>query len=241
VIDPALANAFARIGARQADLLHAYQPGFEPNASDAATRTPQRSDSLDPLCVAAPEGAYFVSAGTDGSERLSRDGAFRFVDGELRSSEGRPALGFASGERGGALVRLRVDPVDAALGRAASPRIEADGTVAYTRSSVDPRGGGRRNERVALGRLALARLPAGTQPVRRDATHVGAPAGVAPLLGVPLGGTFGALATHARDLGRVDPAAGLQRLQEAYLAFDALRAANHARHDTDKTTMDLVK
>jgi flagellar basal body rod protein FlgG len=241
VIDPAVADAFARIGARQQDLLDAFRPGFEPRANDAAARAPQRVPSLDPLSVVAPEGAYFVSAGPDGKVRLSRDGSFRFAGGELRAADGALALGFPLGERRGAPVPLRVDPVDAALGRVADPRISADGTVSYLRTTVDPRGAERRSERVALGRLVLARLPAGTQPVRLDATHVAAPAGVAPLAGVPADGTFPPLVTNASDLGRVDPAAGLQRLQEAYLAFEALQAAHRARGGTEQTTLDLVK
>ncbi|MGB8204596.1 MAG: hypothetical protein WCE83_07950, partial [Candidatus Baltobacteraceae bacterium] len=128
-----------------------------------------------------------------------------------------------------------------ALGRVADPRIGADGTVSYPRTTVDPRGGERRSERVALGRLALARLPAGTQPVRLDATHVAAPAGVPVFVGVPADGTFAPLTTNARDRGRIDPAAGLQRLQEAYLAFEALQAEHMARLGTEKTTLDLLK
>jgi hypothetical protein len=241
MIDPAVADAFARIGARQADLLDAFRPGFEPQANDAATRAPQRTPNVDPLSVAAPEGAYFVSAGSDGGVRLSRDGSFRLEGGELRAADGGSALGYPLGGARGAPVPLRLDPVDAALGRVADPRIAADGTVSYLRTTVDPRGGERRSERVALGRLALAKLPAGTQPVRLDPTHVAAPAGVAALVGVPADGTFAPLATRARDLGRVDAAAGLQRLQEAFLAFEALQAAHRVRGATEQTTLDLVK
>ncbi|MFY9779368.1 MAG: hypothetical protein WAJ85_02525 [Candidatus Baltobacteraceae bacterium] len=241
MIDPAIAAAFARIGAREQDLLEAFRPGFEPRADDAAARAPQRTPSLDPLSVVAPEGAYFVSAGSGASARLSRDGSFRLTGGELRAADGSAALGFTLGERRGPPAPLRVDPVDAALGRVADPRIGADGTVSYLRTTVDPRGGERRSERVALGRLALARLPAGTQPVRLDATHVAAPAGVPVFVGVPADGTFAPLTTNARDRGRIDPAAGLQRLQEAYLAFEALQAEHMARLGTEKTTLDLLK
>jgi hypothetical protein len=94
---------------------------------------------------------------------------------------------------------------------------------------------------VIVGRLALARLPAGTLAERAGATHVVPPHGVTPVVGRPADGTFAALTTFARDLGRLDLAAGLQRLQEAYLSFDALLSARHARGDVDKTTMDLVK
>ncbi|MGP6158154.1 MAG: hypothetical protein ACLPYS_11735 [Vulcanimicrobiaceae bacterium] len=241
MIDAAVADAFARIDSRQQDLLNAFRPGFEPRAGDAAARAPQRSPSLDPLSAVAPEGAYFVSAGPDGNARLGRDGSFALAAGELRASDGAPVLGFLVGERRGAPVPLRVDPIDLALGRVADPRIAADGTVSYLRTTVDPRGGERRSERVALGRLALAKLPAGSQPVRLDATHVAPPAGVAAFVGVPAEGAFAPLATNARDLGRLDAAAGLQRLQEAFLSFDAIQAAHRARGATEQATLDLVK
>lgn len=87
----------------------------------------------------------------------------------------------------------------------------------------------------------LARLPAGTLPERVDVTHVRAPRGVMPLVGHPSDGNFAALTLHARDLGRLNVVAGLQRLAEAYLSLEALLSAHHARGGTDKTTMDLVK
>ena len=68
-----------------------------------------------------------------------------------------------------------------------------------------------------------------------------APAGIAPHVGVPADAAFAALTTHARDLGRLDVVAGIEKLNEAYRAFDALRAANHARGTVEKTTMDLLK
>ena len=39
----------------------------------------------------------------------------------------------------------------------------------------------------------------------------------------------------------LDIDAGLQRLNEAYVAFSAMSSANRARGTTEKTAMDLVK
>jgi len=84
-------------------------------------------------------------------------------------------------------------------------------------------------------------LPAGTRPVAIDATHVGIPAGTRPHLGVPGDGTFAPLTIHARDPGRLNFEAGLQRLQEAYLSFEALQSAYKTREGVEKTTLDLLK
>jgi len=113
--------------------------------------------------------------------------------------------------------------------------------LAYTRASIDPRTRERTVERAVVGRLALARFPAGTNPQRIDATHFAAVAGVVPLLGVPADGGFGALTTRARDLGNVDLVAGLERLSEAYLSFSALEAAHQAQGAGSKVMMDLLK
>jgi hypothetical protein len=58
---------------------------------------------------------------------------------------------------------------------------------------------------------------------------------------MPGSAEFPALVTEARDLGRVDLLAGLQRLDEAYLAYGAMRAAFHGRAELEKTTLELVK
>jgi hypothetical protein len=132
-------------------------------------------------------------------------------------------------------------PSDYALGRCGDIRIESDGTVSYTRPTVDPRTTVRGVERVTVGKVALARFPAGTMPVRLDDRHVGAPQGIAPHLGTPADGTFSGLATYSRDIGAVDVDASLVKLSEAYRALSALAAANKARGGADQTAMDLLK
>ncbi|GAC1302834.1 MAG: hypothetical protein NVSMB19_12410 [Vulcanimicrobiaceae bacterium] len=239
MIDPALAAGLTRIAERERDALHAFDPGFVPGRDDVA-RTPQVVPNADPLGVAVPSGAYVVTPDATGRLTFTRDGAFAFVAGELRASDGRPVLGFAVGDRT-KLAPLRADAYDVALGRVAHARVEADGTFGYERTSVDPRTGERRVERVAVGRVALGRFPAGSQPERLDGSHVAPPPGARPQIGVPGEGGFAPLATFARDLGRVDILAGLEKLGEAYVAFEALRAANRSRGTVEKTAMDLVK
>jgi hypothetical protein len=237
VIPDPSAAALQRIVQRADDLRHAYQPGFEP--SDArAPRSNHAVPSLDPLSVAAPLQCWFAFGGP-GGVRYGRDGGFAIVDGTLRARDGADVLGFAPGSN--ALGPLRVDAVDVALGRVADARIESDGTLAYARSALDPRTGARRSERVELGRVALARFPAGSEPLRADQEHVVPPPGIAAHYGRPGEADFAPLRPFARDLGAVDPLSGVRRLQEAYLSFEALQAAERQRRSFDRVAGDLIK
>ena len=239
MIDATMSDALSRIDARAQDVRHAYQGGFEPQARDTAAGAPQVEPSMDALSVVAPEGGYFVVADAVGVASYSRAGQFSLADGVLRAQDGAPALGFST--QGGGLGQLRLDPVDRALGRVANARIESDGSVCYTRATIDPRTGKQRIERVSIGRVALARFPVGTLPVRLDPMHMGAPRGVAPHVGAPGDGNFPMLLTNARDMGRLDMFGGLARLQEAYLSFEALKAAREANDGVTKTAMGLLK
>jgi hypothetical protein len=239
MISAATSDALDRIATRASDVLAGYTSGFEPQRADAAGQPASLERSQDPLSVVAPENTYFLVE-RGGATRYSRDGGFTFADGTLRAHDGAAVLGTAQGERAEPHP-LTLDAIDRALGRISDERVESDGTVSYARTAIDPRSGERRVERVALGRVALARFPAGTQGSRFDATHFEAPRGVAPLVGQPSDGSFGPLRTYSRDTGRLDLLAGLQRLQEAYLSFEALRAAQQARGGLERTTLDLVK
>jgi hypothetical protein len=238
VIDFGSEAGLARIEARRRDVANAGVAGFTPDFSDVAGPT-RVVGWRDPLAVVAPEGTYFLTGDAAGAVAYGRDGRFTVRDGWLRTAGGAPVLGFPEGGR--ALAPLRIDPHDAALGRAGRPRIDPDGAFVYDRPAIDPRTGERRTERVTVGRVALARFPAGTQPVRLDATRVKAPAGVAPRVGAPGTSGFPVLLTQARDLGRLDLLAGLERLDDAYIAYGALRTAFRGRMGAEKAVMDLVK
>jgi flagellar basal body rod protein FlgG len=234
-------EAYERVLSRAHDLRDVFRSGSVP-LNDDVRAEPHLVPSSDPLSVVPPPGAWLVTRGADGTRAYERDGALRFDDGVLRTPSGGDVLGYPSGEARGAVpVPLRVPANDFALGRAADAQIDADGVVAYTRGAIDPRTGARTIERVVLGRLALARFPAGTQPMRIDGTRVTPPAGVVPHLGTPNDGAFPTLATFSRDAGSVDIAAGVARLDEAYRAFEALGAAMKSRAHVDKTAVDLVK
>ena len=234
-------DAYERVLSRAQDLRDAFRAGAVPLNDDVRTG-PRIVPSSDPLSAVPPPGAWFVTRGADGVRAYERDGALALDDGVLRTRGGAEVLGYPGGAARGAVpVPLRIPEIDRALGRAADARVESDGTVAYARAAIDPRTGARGAERVVLGRLALARFPAGTQPARLDTTRVAAPHGVVPHLGTPGDGTFPALATGSRDAGAIDIAAGVARLDEAYRAFEALGAAVKSRASMQKTVVDLVK
>jgi len=232
-------DALKRIADRANDVLAAYTPGAIPRYGDVNGALPPLPVD-DPLSVAAPPGAWFVTLDERGARTYTRAGSFHIgADGTLQAIDGARVLGTPAG--GGALAPLRLPEPDRTLGRCGDLHLEDDGVLAYTRTSIDPRTRERSVERAVVGRVALARFPAGSNPQRLDATHFGAVAGVVPHLGVPADGAFAALATHARDVGNVDIDTGLQRLTEAYVAFSALQAAHKAEGAGSKVVMDLLK
>jgi hypothetical protein len=189
-------------------------------------------DDFSPAPEAAPpSGAYFMIDGGNGRTIFSRTADFSLRDGTLVDGQGRPVLGFA--RPGDPVTALRADSVDAALGLAQSPSIDEQGFVSYERSVIEPRTGRKELQREVIGRIALARFPAGTK--------LPAPAGVVPFVGSAGDGNFAALDSPSRAASVRERDLGLQRLQEAYLSLDAIRAAGKAQGSIEKTTMDLLK
>jgi flagellar basal body rod protein FlgG len=242
MIAPATVDALNRIAARAQDVMRAYEAGGFGRSNDVNVGTRPAEHAADPLSVVAPANAYFVSQSATGARTFTRDGGFSIDHGMLHGADGAAILGYAAGDARGALpAPLTLPAKDVALGRCANVRLESDGTLSYTRSAIDPRTTERHIERITAGKIALARFPAGTQPIRLDDRHVGAPQGIPPHLGTPADGTFAGLATYARDTGAVDVDTSLEKLADAYRAFSALAAANKARGGSDQTAMDLLK
>lgn len=237
----AIQRAVDAIQRRADDVQSLFRSGAQPQYLDAL-RTETVEPATDPLAIVVPERAYLL-AGDAARPVYTRDGALVVVDGVLATREGTPILGFAADEQPSHAVprALRIDRRDVLLGRIDDARIDSDGVFGYARSTIDPQTLDPRVERIVVGRLALARFPAGSKPERLDRTHVAAPVGIAPLVGAPADGTFGALATRSRALGRIDPDAAIARLQDAYLALDALGAAERTRTGMARDAFDLVK
>ena len=210
-VDAAVGTAFDRIAERELEAMAALDPSL-------------------------PERAYAIVDDGRGGTLYTRDGGFSVRNGRVVDASGRAVQGTA--RAGSTLGDLRIDATDLALGRVRELRVGEDGRVTYRREAIDPRTGALASETVSVGRIALARFPLATAMRPIDGTHVGAPDGVVPHVGSADDGTFGPMTAPAEGAS-VD--ASLRRLQEAYLALDALRAARVAQGGTEKGAMDLVK
>jgi flagellar basal body rod protein FlgG len=239
MVNAATQDALDRIAQRAADVQRAFTPGAIPQFGDVATDAPASRAALDPLSVAPPADAYFLTTDERGRTAYTRDGGFALRDGTLVGANGRAIFGFTTPN--GTATQLHVDAVDETLGRVQNLRIEPDGTLAYDRTIIDPRSGTRERERVPVGQLALARFPAATKLAAVDANHVVAPPGTLPHVGRAGDGNFAHVAPMQREESRIDFDRSLDRLEEAYVAFDALQAVHKAQGSTSKTAMDLLK
>jgi hypothetical protein len=211
IVDAAMGAAFDRVEVREREARTVFEP-------------------------ALPDRAYAIVDDGRGQTLYTRDGGFSVRDGRVVDDSGRAVQGTT--RAGSALGDLRIDGTDLALGRVRDLQVGVDGSVTYRREAIDPRSGSYGDETVVVGRIALARFPLATAMRPVDASHVGAPDGVVPHVGSADDGTFGPMRSP-RDGASVD--ASLQRLQEAYLALDALRAARVAQGGAEKNAMDLVK
>ena len=239
-LNPALSAALDRITERADDVRRAFTPGSVPRYDDVAITRAASDFTLDPLVVSAADDLSTVTRNQRGEVGYTRDGSFTLRDGRLLDGEGEPIRGFAPG--GNELSDLQVDAVDEALGRASDPRIERDGSFAYGRVTIDPRSGLPKTQRVVAGRIALARFPAGTRLATVDGSRRVPPPDVQPRSGDSGDANFPALRPMRRQRSRIDlDERSTVRLKDAYIAFDALRAAEQAKSHLGKTAMDLVK
>ncbi len=237
-VNPNLGTALDRIEERAADVRRAFTGGALPQRDDVATATPIADFTLDPLSVSAPEETYFITRNLRGDLGYTRDGSFSVRQGRLVDESGNAVQ---RAMPNGTLTDLTIDPVDSALAQAGDERIESDGTLTYARGIVDPRIASRQMRRISAGRLALARFPAGTRMESVDGLTYLPKENIAPQVGAPGAAGMGPLSLMHRDRSRVDIDRSILRLKEAYIAFDALHAAESAKAHFGKTAMDLVK
>jgi len=238
LINAAMENAFERIAQRAGDVQRAFTPGAVPQFSDVQA-PPSSRPSLDPLSVAPPPDAYFLIIDGRGRSAYTQNGGFAVRDGLLVEADGSPVLGFSGASA--APAELRCDAVDVALGRVKNLRVDVAGALSYDRSAIDPRTGTRRSERVIVGHVALARFPAATRLPPAAGDGFLAPPGVVPHVGRAGDGNFGNVAPMREESSRIDFDLSLDRLDESYVSFDALQAAQKAEGSLRKTAMDLLK
>ena len=239
LVSPTTIAALDRITQRANDVKMAFTPGAVPRNDDVATARAGSLPEQDPLSIAPPSDAYFISEDERARACYTRDGSFTLANGVLSGSDGRPVLGYA--RAGAPLAPLRIDPVDESLGRVVDARIDASGSLSYARSRIDPRTGASERERVVVGTVALARFAAATKLQPLDANHFAARDDVEPHIGQPGDGNFARVEPGRRERSGVDIDASLARLHDAYVAFDALLAARKARSSVTKSAMDLLK
>jgi hypothetical protein len=238
-VDPGAARALEHLSARAADVQRAFTPGAQPAFDDVLAQTNVARADVNPLAAAPPEGTYFVTRDALDRTLYTRDGGFVLREGAIANADGCAVLGRAA--PGGPLVPLRIDAVDAALGRVRNLHVEADGSIVYERAALDPRSGRAETERVTVGRVALARFPAGSRPVAASVNHVAAPPGVVPFAGLPGDGTFAPVQPMHRAQSSIDIDRSLLALDDAYLQLDAIVATQRSQYASAKTAMDLLK
>ncbi len=236
-MDTTILHVQNKIAEYTSEVLHSNLPGFTPVDSDV--RSSVRSlPTVAPLSVAAPGDAQFVLVDAAGRRTFSRDGGFVLEAGVLKASDGRRVQGFVGGSA--APTSLELDAHDQALGRVRALHIESDGALCYTRSVIDPQSQQRRQERVCVGVLALARFPVGTQLIPSPSGDR-APLGIEPHLGRAGDGNFALLQPGRRDAGQVDMHRAVDRLHDLYAQLEAMTAATQAKMGLEKSTLDLVK
>lgn len=239
MLNASIARALESVERRGEDLRMVFSGGAQPNYTDAV-RAERQDVTADPLSVVLPADALLIS-GDPNRPWYTRDGALHVREGVLCDSSGTQILGFRSGDSSGIPQPLAIEKNDVLLGRMQDLRMEPDGIFGYARTVVDPKTVETKIERVVVGRVALARFPAGTQLERIDATHARAPAQLVPFVGTPNDGNFSSLYTGRRAVGRLDPDAVVVRLQDAYMAMRALGAEERTRNAMIHGALDLVK
>ncbi len=228
MISAATSDALDRIATRASDVLAGYTSGFEPQRADAAGQPASLERSQDPLSVVAPERHVFPRRAGRRDALLAR----RRVHVRRRNApraRRRRRLGHGARRARGAPsanARSRSIARSGASRTSASNRTERSAMRA--RRSIRAAANAASNASHSGASRSRA-SPRGRKASRFDATHFEAPRGVVPLVGQPSDGSFGPLRTYSRDTGRLDLLAGLQRLQEAYLSFEALARGATAR------------
>lgn len=240
MIDASVATLLHALETTSEDRAHAFEPGYEPINRDLAARSSRTVvDADNPLAVVVPRDAYIAVTGPGGTS-YTRNGQLRFEDGALHAANGDAVLGWPPGANvNQPPIPLRADPVDAALGRCREIAVAPDGTLSYARTSVDAKRGKVGVEHVVVGRIALARFPAGTRLERAAADALVPGEGIEPsALAVPNTLGFGELSIHRREVASVDVVKATVRWAEAVQAYQALAQAQGAGI---RTALDLVK
>jgi flagellar hook protein FlgE len=221
---------------RPGELVGAEMPG------GAELRTAPRASALN---VAIDGPGLFVLA-QNGERRFARLGDFG-VDqrGYLTTAAGARALGFGVDTRGEpttGLSELRVPPEDVASHRYSSFALDDRGVFAGVMQRTDARTGRRQTQTVALGRIALAVMPAPERLTRDGDTMLAETiAAGKPLIAAPGETGMAMLRTHALETGMVDLEGDLARLWAARRRAEFAQTVAASNDQNARTALGLVK
>lgn len=229
-------GAIGRAPDRQGVLVGAQLPG------GAVLRTTPSPSTLD---VAIDGPGLFVFS-REGARRFARLGDFEIdARGYLTNAEGARALGFgvdASGEPITGLSELRVPPSDVASHRYSSYMLDERGVFTGVIVRTDARTGQRVTQSSALGRLALAIVPAPERMTLVGETMLAAGSAAGTPVIAPAGDSgMAKLRTHALENGMVDVERDLADLWAARRRAEFAQTVAAASDQNARTALGLVK
>jgi len=221
---------------RDGELVGSQSPG------GAALRTAPRASAL----AVAIDGPGLFVLSHNGERRFARLGDFA-VDpqGYLTNAAGANVLGFgvdANGEPISGMAELRVPAADLASHRFASYALDERGVFAGLTERVDANTGRRITQGIALGRLALAIVPA-PERMRLDSETTLALTAAAgtPVIAAPGERGVATLRTHCAETGMVDVEGDLARLWAASRRAEFEEAIAASTDQNARTALGLVK
>jgi flagellar hook protein FlgE len=221
---------------RQGEIIGAEMPG------GAAIRTVPRASALD----VAIDGPGLFVLDYRGHRRFARLGDFRVDEhGYLTNAAGARVLGFAvdaTGEPIKGLSTIRVPSAELTSHTYSSYALDERGVLAGVNQRTDARTGRRFTNTIALGRIALAVMPAPERltldgdtmlaPTNAAGNPVIAPAGSAGMSG---------LRAHALETGMVDLEGDLARLWAARRRAEFAQVVTASTDQNARTALGLVK
>jgi flagellar hook protein FlgE len=208
----------------------------------SAIRTAPRASALD-VAIDGP-GLFVLDRG--GQRRFARLGDFRVDErGNLTNAAGAHVLGFAvdaSGDPVAGLSALRVPSDDVTSHTYSSYSLDERGVFAGVNQRTDARSGRRLTNTIALGRIALAVMPA-PERLTLDGDTMLAPTTAAgnPLIAAAASAGMSTLRPHALETGMVDLEGDLSRLWAARRRAELAQTVAASNDQNARTTLGLVK
>jgi flagellar hook protein FlgE len=221
---------------RHGEIVGAELPG------GAALRTAPRASALD-VAIDGP-GLFVVDS--SGQRRFTRLGDFRVDErGYLTNAAGARVLGFgvdSSGEPVTGAAALRVPASDLASHAYTSYSIDERGVFAGINQRTDAHSGRRTTNTIALGRIALAVMPA-PERLKLDGDTMLAPTSAAgnPVIAPAGSAGMSSLRAHALETGMVDLEGDLARLWAARRRAEFAQAVAASTDQNARTALGLVK